>query len=872
MISGDHFAATVRGSGTSVWTVLDQSTRRIELPVEILAIHVAGEDGARYDLDLRDRRTEDSVAVSALSVRPAGQFRGRPATLGAGRWPTDEEFGTADHIHLGSGERLAVSLHSPGARDIDERAPVLRVRRDLDGLDIGFAFFDYRLQVRSGAALLVPGPGARRGVLFNPQHLQEEVFNDPVPAGSNFLSRTWSFFSNLVSGSAVPPSTCSQIRVEFRNIGTPGAYGAEGGPTSLLARTRISGLSRIIFERPTAPPPPIPLSVEKLTDWSGLTLQTAARAAGDLSLDEQITGIAGITPRMSRRQAQGRVVASLAAPLASETALELVTGLIFSPDRTARFRTPRISPGEAGGPLWSTQLELLPVHEPGQASPPLARVRAIWSAGFRPQDHIGPQCGTPHPGDIEYMTSIDAQDRREIVMLSSAFGLAALRAVTLQGEDVPHSLVRRPKADFDYVSDDQLRIPRFDPTDKAPLVYQEGVMSPAPFAHFAARLTSFGADLNAEWRGEPAAPYQAPGTPPFFERALTVERYIHRTSLGSDVYVEVVYKGFLFPYGFRASLIKITEREPKVVGDLGPMMPAIQRYFILPSNKVKRFPGIYQPFDGREIPVRFARMTGGLSPELEFDFTPVVTLPPAQAASDGSACPANSASPCREPEGKLFWPKAKGVAAPSEILFSFEADDTGVRRSAPMIFVDNAAAHHPETMRALVEHYNGSSLEARLRTEYHHGGRTTYADPGLRRPDSAPDQSFDGNTSFDTDHILLGARGRILVDPATRQESEYFAMDAFMEGADEPPFYPVMREATIAIPPLDRLLGSPQGLKRVGYDGTYVRQGFDPRVNPGELYLRFLEGNGVMQIAGRGEVSGGVVQTPTPLAGVSRAN
>ena len=365
--------------------------------------------------------------------------------------------------------------------------------------------------------------------------------------------------------------------------------------------------------------------------------------------------------------------------------------------------------------------------------------------------------------------------------------------------------------------------------------------------------------------GEPAAPYSTEqNNPPnirpwprFFERTLNVERYIHRTSLGSDVYVEVVYKGFLFPYGFRAALIKVTEREPKVFGNLGPVMPAIQRVFIQPRTTPKRFPGIYQPFGGRDIPVREARMEAGFSPEIEEDFAAPQAL--------RQACPGL--------RGRVFWPRAKGQTSEGEVLFSFEADGTNVRRSAPMIFVDNEAAHHPETIRCLVSYYNDPSLEIRLRTELHHGGRTIFSEPG--QASSTPegiDRNADGNTGFDTDHILLGARGRIVLDASTQAETELFEMDAFMEGADEPPFYPVMREAAVAIPALDRLLGSAQGLKRIGFDANYVRNGFDRRANPSELYLRFLEGGGVMQIAGKGEVSGGVVQTPTPLAGISRAN
>jgi hypothetical protein len=45
------------------------------------------------------------------------------------------------------------------------------------------------------------------------------------------------------------------------------------------------------------------------------------------------------------------------------------------------------------------------------------------------------------------------------------------------------------------------------------------------------------------------------------ENLLTVEEWIHQAAMARDQYVRVVYAGFLFPFGHRASLVKITERK-----------------------------------------------------------------------------------------------------------------------------------------------------------------------------------------------------------------------------------------------------------------------------------------------------------------------
>jgi hypothetical protein len=55
-------------------------------------------------------------------------------------------------------------------------------------------------------------------------------------------------------------------------------------------------------------------------------------------------------------------------------------------------------------------------------------------------------------------------------------------------------------------------------------------------------------------------------TPP---KPLSVSEWRHRGTMGRDHYVRVVYEGYLFPFGHRASVIKITERKfhPDLAGN-----------------------------------------------------------------------------------------------------------------------------------------------------------------------------------------------------------------------------------------------------------------------------------------------------------------
>jgi len=859
--TGSYTAQIKRISEEFAWLETSHVSEPAVLPVDLLVLHAPTTDASFCQVDFRRSR---SLGLDPGRLPLAlDNFSGVPCTLSLARAAGQ---GDLNQLHVGVDSLASVSLSRPGAREIGLDTPLMRMRRYADGFDLGFHSHGYRLLCQRGASTISADAGAQRSVRFWPQHLQEEVFRAPP----GVMARLWGYVASPFT--LTPEATCPP-EPTARELGTLAAYSDIGGAENALARTRVAGPSRIVFEPTVTPVAPRALSIAAMTDWGSLRLAVSSRARGEMALLDQLK-IPDIVKGDSVTMAQGKIAASLKAPTPKETALEMVTGLVFSPDNSACFLTPQAVPGTDGAPLWSAQLELAPPRGDNAGIGPQAqnaseaKVRAVWSSGFVPA-RIGGSGDLPcETRQLPFATSINRGDRDEIMMLSSAYGLAALRAVTLAGSDVPQSLVRRPPEvnDFTYLSRNAEPIPNYQPPAQVPplqppLVYQEGVMSPAPFQRFAATLTAYGGDLDAEWQGEPAAGYEVdrhptfPNKAPFFRPAFTIEKYVHRTNLGSDVFAEVVYKGFLFPYGFRVSLIKVTEREAAKLADtaLQWMAPAIQRLFILPKPVTKPFPGIYQPYDGREIPILHnARLVSGLTPELEIPVEiPGLFVPPTDP-HDGDAR--------RQPSGRIFWPRARPGGTGTEILFEFVADGSKARRTLPMIFVDNAAAHDPAAMRRLVEFYNNKVPEA-LRTERHGGGQTVYAPFGKT-----------GETSYQTERLLLKARGRQIVDSTTSAVVETYAMNAFMEGADEPPFYPVMDEAKIVVQSLDRFVGSPQGAKRVGFDGDYVRYGFDVARNPAELYLRFLDQDGMMELGGRGEISGGFAQTPTPLAGISRAN
>lgn len=837
-----------------------QSQSQLNLPVELFVLHARGAGSARFEVDFRSILWDsDGPAVGAQGLNRSSPIWCTDGTFGVNASLTIGIKNNADatnHIHLGENDSVSVWMHREGATGIAVDSPVLRLRRSADALDFGLMLYNFRLEV-GAISRLVSVDGAQRAIRLNPQHIEEECFAPPPDIGVVAWVRSlW--------------NTTTLTPIKRRPFGSSdNSSWFPGGAPTQIARTQVAGASRIVFQRETASI--IPLDVDRLTDWSKLRLVVPPRAIEERSVERQLE-LVGIKKGTTREEAKQLVGKSLAQPYSDETSLELVTGLYFSPNDTAGFRT---STGSESPPaLWTAELDLAPKPDvfsgnmQADITAKSATVRAVWANGLEPSTLFDPKCSTPPP----FVASTTRQDRIEVALQSSAFGIAGLRAITLQGVDVPNSRVRRVDKGWSFIDHDGVPAPD---NLNGPRSVQEGVFSPAPFKDFKARLTAFGADLDAEWQAEPVAPYRRSELAlpfrlpePFFKNAFSVERYLHRTRLGSDVLAQVVYKGFLFPYGFRVALVKITAREPLALKEQGAMMPLITRYYLIPKPVVKSFPGIYQPFGGREIPLLSARLLGQRTPELDGDLMDPpadMKLPPLNGPSRNADCPESNDG---ERPPRVFWPMLRKGG---RLKFEFSADDQTTSRTLPMLFVSNLDANSPGSIREIIRYYN--SLGNSDRTEEHHGAVTTFAPP---KPTvgGADLQNNLGSTSFETDRIVLKARPRMLPEdlggPAAGTDAPY-TFDAFMNGADEPPFYPVMEEAWITVRPLDRILGSPQGLKRVGFSSTYVRYGFDKRQNAAELYLNYLD-ESLMDIGGDGRISGGVLRTPTNLSGITRDN
>ena len=465
------------------------------------------------------------------------------------------------------------------------------------------------------------------------------------------------------------------------------------------------------------------------------------------------------------------------APNDNETALELPYLLILSPNifgGWAHAPLPVTSKNAKRTELWHTRLGVRTKGGVDEQSEALRTVRAIWALdqGFH-DDAFSPP---PHAND-PFRMSLDADDRYNLVHLSSNYtiSLPAIGGRTTRG-----------------------------------------IYEPNPVNVERLMLSSMGAWINSRGVWEPPNP-------------LTIEEWRQRGTMGRDHYVRVVYKGYLFPFGHRASLVKITER--KFHNNL-PGNPAYlrQRMFIIVREPEKNYGGTgLTTTDGhsydRQMPFRRVRITTLVTPNLDK--------------------PEDSDLP-NGPGGLLqsmFWPRVGG----KDFQFHLIAEDFEgheIEFTTPLLFADQAAAKVGATMQiAKADFETGGPSERRKRDL--RGQKIMLAD-----------SSKPGDTTFETQTITFGAE--IPTDPQMSQL-----------GADSPHFYPAVRKAELIIPSLKHIADNHQA-GEIKFADAYLKFGLDDVANNhGQLFGEFISGID-LSFAGKGDKSGALVTPNMKISGLSR--
>ena len=441
-----------------------------------------------------------------------------------------------------------------------------------------------------------------------------------------------------------------------------------------------------------------------------------------------------------------------------------------------------------------------------------------------------------------FRTSLDVRDRHELVLLSSVYGLPALLPMPTVDPERPAERPMRADASV-------MPLPEGFPVGKSTLVGSEGLYVPRPLSQVDLTLSALGANVNLEGQWEPPSGFFLDDAPAPIWPALTVERWRHQAFQGRDVFVEVVYKGFLFPFGHRCSIVKTTERtfypDPRAPNDQSASVAYLtQRFYVLVGKKEKTFSAVGQPFEGRAMPFAAINMRTTKTPPIldPFDKTNRLDL---QRALDIGAI--------------AFYPR---LSDGTKVKFDFDltyADGRSSKKlTAPLIVVDNTLAHDPTAIADLLAYYNnlsGGEIVDRQADAY--GQRIKYAverDPG--------------GTEFRTKLLTLGAHERGIA-ATDKQRILPFVMDAVMEGDDQPPFYPAIDFADVEIQSLNVMNGVTQGFTKVSHDLLYLRYGFAPGRNDAEIYLTIQRPN-YLKLESRPNASGGIATPNNKVVAISR--
>jgi|GEM_PF-2363462 len=500
-----------------------------------------------------------------------------------------------------------------------------------------------------------------------------------------------------------------------------------------------------------------------------------------------------------------------------------------------------------------------------------------------------PENGVP----TGFRSGLDAYMRHELVLLSSAWGLPVVGATNESG-------------DF------QDRASQFEPDERHKLVdVMPGTAMYRPRAMDVSELglSSLGGILRHDTGFEPPAGALFWLDNKSLFDALAIERWQQWTNLGRDIHTEIVFKGYLFPLGIRASLVQVTERTFLIEQGTGAITATLrQRMFIRVANPERSYPGIKQPHAGRRFPVDRLRVLTTTTPDI------VDPQSPPRGAVSETKVISNGRIDTKSATGLAFWPRF--VQAP-EGNIRFETDIDGVKTDMPLIFIDNTAVNDQDTLRELIDYYNHDSGTAGVPSPDNQkeqmagaGGQLkdlTRLDPAkhLRtinfRGENrryAPELEA-GSATFQTHHWTLratgGADGYDNVTPPEKGAPSMakgialkeklsvvntdFVFGPIRTGADQPPFYPAIETARIRLTQAERLAARPLGPVRVHFDARYVLHGLEPAegavpepldtLNPNEVFL-VVRDQCRLDMGRKGDQSGGVYRPSGHVAALSR--
>lgn len=560
------------------------------------------------------------------------------------------------------------------------------------------------------------------------------------------------------------------------SVPSPPLPPSNGDPLAQPGATaaRMSGLSRLVFRLP-AELDQIPYSIAGLLDWSRL-IAVLPPAASVLPGDAN---------------APGQAPPAISEPGATETAIELPYRLLLAPNVTegaAPAWVHALDPVAHAGrvELWHTRLAARSTHPGAQATTEAAPgrplpVRAVWSPDFVADGPLPPHSKDDLPFS-PLRAAMSERDRDQIVILTSGFFGYTLTGPSGAGE--PY-LPLPVHADRLFLS------------SLGGWLSSRGTWT-YPVSY---RYVTLIEDVALRRPPEVVLPTAV--------AALDLIEWDHVATQGRDHYVRIVYEGFLYPVGHRASLVKVTER--KVLGPLGsdgnpassPVAFLRQRMYIIVREHEKTYAPSAFTHEGREMPLH-ERI------RIKLDVTPEIDPPAFIPQTDAS------------------FPITVGGGQPFPFpLVGLDLAGADVDFLAPLIFVSLSETH----LDKVVEAYAGDNDQRRCVVR---GRNIAYADPAA------------GDTVIKT-------------------MSLYFTAEITNAGPPYPvaPFLPVLDSAAVVVPALTALTGQSTAVQIQLYQ-PYLQNGIDPHAG---VFAELV--GGPAPVAFSADKAGGFARPNLGLSGLS---
>jgi hypothetical protein len=431
-------------------------------------------------------------------------------------------------------------------------------------------------------------------------------------------------------------------------------------PPAQPMQARIGGASRLVFRIPAGPEVRIPYDTASLLDWSNYELV--------------VSPLADVPPDPTPQERQN--APSIKVPARLETSIEMPYRLVISPNHAVVWQNNQQAKAYQGlTELWHARLALKDdqgqISELSRSQP--APLRAIWSPDYNPNKFSAddpPVFGKP---DLDWgvLTPMTPNDRHQLVILTSAFHgfvkdtndhttyipqpfyaeqfmLSSLGAwLKSRGEwdpPVPFKpiwILTQPSSsgvskwdgflkDVSHLQPIIQPIPRTRKRGAAGNAAIDALMSSLPggasenasilrsgseAAHEPQIVQLAGSELSAVLWPQLLGITGAP---------LNLQEWRHIATQGRDHYVRIVYEGYLYPFGHRASLVKVTERKIRDVslatGGTTPLAYLVQHMYIV-VRQPQRFYNTPEVKSlmlhaGREMPLASIRLTTLVTPDI----------------------------------------------------------------------------------------------------------------------------------------------------------------------------------------------------------------------------------------------------------------